>query len=245
MNSSRRSRSGGLRILLVLFLMVAVTHLGGEQVRAQEIRANFGCHYSSFGNWNLFKSPHPQNRENLTEFTTGQGSGIDFMSSGWPTLFLGYYCWPYTSMDWVTPADMGQGGWGSFTPSVSTATFTNLTGPLWRVEILSAMDPRVVQAFIQDITVNGLFADADYRGVGVNGDDFDSVVDGQMEANWLIWTGVRPDNGTLTIQFDSTQYGEGHIMNAVRLVWVPEPATLGLLAVGLGAVWMRKKRVTR
>jgi len=92
--------------------------------------------------------------------------------------------------------------------------------------------------------VNGLFADADYRGLGVNGDDFDSVVDGQVEANWLIWTGVRPDNGALTIQFDSTRYGDGHIMNALRLVWVPEPATLGLLAAVLGAIGMKRRKRT-
>ena len=142
MNQIARSRRRGLPSLVVVLLVVAVTHLGTTQVRAREIRVDCGSGYSSLGNWNVFW--FAQNRTNLTEFTTGQGSGIDLTVSGWTHASTGYYSWPYASMDWVTPAAVGQGGWSRMTPGVSTATFTNLAGPLWRVEILSAMDPRIV-----------------------------------------------------------------------------------------------------
>ena len=116
---------------------------------------------------------------------------------------------------------------------VSTISFSQIGGP-WRIEILSSMDPRVSVNFVQDITVNGQFADRDYRNIGVNGSQFDARVDGQEAADWLIWDAVAANNETITLRFDSSNVNNGgNVVNAVRLVSVPEPSHPCLLLVSV------------
>ena len=206
-----------------------------------ELRLNYGSTFSSSAHWNHFQ--FAEDRADLVDFDTGSPTGIDVEVAAWTGYTKGTYTWPHGAVDWIDPGEIGQGGAGRFGPGPSTVAFTNLDG-LWRVEVLSSMDPRISEKFIQDITVNGTFADTDYRGLGVGSDDFDAQVDGQQAANWLIWSAVAPDSGTITIRFDSTEYGHANIMNAVRLLLVPEPSTLVLLCMGavglLVFTWRRK-----
>ncbi|MCC7086561.1 MAG: PEP-CTERM sorting domain-containing protein [Pirellulales bacterium] len=213
--------------------IILVTLCTAPPLCAAELRIAYSPS-SIWSKWNNFD--FAQSAGNLIDYDTGLHTDIDVAVSGWTHRTVGPYLWPYGSVDWI-PTGVGVGAATRFGSGISTISFSQLSG-LWRIEILSSMDPRVTINFIQNITINGQFADRDYRHLGANGDHFDARVDGQEAANWLIWNAVAPENGSVTLQFDSLGINNGgNVVNAIRLLSVPEPSTVALLGMsGIGLI---------
>ena len=223
----------------VALLVVVLAHTGAQA--QSEIRVSFTGNYGGFGNWNLVDIVYSMSADDLTEYNSGDSLVSDLTMSGWTHTLSGPQIWPHVTCPWLNNPGLAQGGALRYQLGVSTIVLDEMVGP-WQVELISAstqFDDGT--RLIQDITINGQFADADQLALGENGDDYNSVVQGTQNGNWLIWDHVWPDNGQLTIQLDSTGVGDGNVVNAMRLVQVPEPTSLLLTGLGGALLWLRRR----
>ncbi len=164
------SFEGGLATLLRRCAMILVALGITSPMWATELRIDYDSQVI-WSRWNHFT--FAGNADDLIDYGTGLHTTTDVTVSGWTHRTEGPYLWPYDSLEWI-PTGVGKGAATRFGSGVSTISFSEISGP-WRIEILSTMDPRVSTNFIQDITVNGQFADQDYRHIGANGHQFDAA----------------------------------------------------------------------
>ena len=72
--------------------------------------------------------------------------------------------------------------------------------------------------------------------------DWNTFVDGYTNGDWMTWGGVSPDgSGQIAVSFGAA----GAInpsLNAMRIMEVPEPATIGLLTAGIAALCARRRK---
>jgi hypothetical protein len=91
----------------------------------------------------------------------------------------------------------------------------------YQVEVVSA---RTSFDYLNTITVNGALADRTYLGTPVQ-TPWGSNADGLTPGNWLIWDGVVPVGGTITIVDVADPQTLG-IVNAIRILTTLVPVEL-------------------
>ena len=107
--------------------------------------------------------------------------------------------------------------------TTGTVRFEGLTGSWYKLEIVSSHSTDSSNP-IEDITVNGLFADTI-----PNGDNYDAHNDGFNSGNLLVWNNVTPIENQITVTM-SVEISRTGFINAIQLI--PEPATSMLLVLG-------------
>jgi hypothetical protein len=162
---------------------------------------------------------------------------VDFALSGWENYWARTDHWTAGTVSWVWDSVLADDLF--YTHASANAIFSSLPGSSYRVEVLSSMvgNPN----YMADISIGGTFADSNYQNIpGVNGDNFNALIDGRDAANWLIWSDVTPIEGM--IQVDVQGLGSAGALNGIRLTEVPEPMTISVMALGaLGLLRRRKK----
>jgi hypothetical protein len=140
----------------------------------------------------------------------------------------------FPNRDWlVQPATVdGAGLQAGLTGSYFVA---GLTGTAYRVEIVTA---RSGHNYLNSITVNGAPASRTFLGTPVNS-PWGSTDDGLTPGNWLIWDNVVPVGGSFSIRDQAAPSTLGMI-NALRILGVPEPSTFIFAVVGLLAACGRR-----
>ena len=186
------------------------------------------------GNWNNISNLTGLT-SNLIDFNTGSGTGVSIDGTGSPWQdFFGDDNGSFPNQSWLTqPAT--QDGAGVQTDLTGSFVFSGLTGSSYQIEVVSA---RTTFDYLNTITVNGDLADQTYLGTPVN-TPWGSTTDGLNPGNWLIWSNVVPDNGTITV-VDVAGPGTLGIINAMRILEtsavVPEPSSFVTMLVGGGVV---------
>ena len=217
----------------VIAVIVMTVMLGvAPPVSATEIRVDMSNAWSSsqLNTCNLNSS-----LTDLRDFSTQTPTQIDFAMSGWTNWWARTDHWTAGTVSWVWDSVLADDLF--YTNGSASATFSSVPGSHYRVEALSSM---VGNTYTADISIGGVFADSNYQNIpGVNGDDFDARNDGRQTANWLIWSDVVPVGGEIRI--DVVTDGSAGALNGIRLTEVPEPASMGLLALG-GLALLKRRR---
>lgn len=203
--------------------------------QATDVRMDLSTLVSSTpGNWNNISNV-TGTTTNLIDFDTGAGTGIDLQGSGSWLNFFGDDAGAFPDQDWlIQPATVDGAGLG--TDGTGTFTLTGLTGPAYTVELVSA---RTTFGYLNTFTAEGALADRTFLGSPVN-TPWNATTDGLDPGNWLIWDSVVPNGGSITIQ-NVAGPGTLGILNAMRIVEIPEPTT-GLLLVSAAGLMLIRRR---
>lgn len=206
---------------------------------------------STPGNWN--------NVSNLTGLTAGlvdYASGaatsvsIDGTGSPWESL-EGDSDGEFPDQEWlIQPATVD--GAGLDEGEIGLFTLTGLPDGVYRIEVVSA---RTTFGYLDTILVNGALADRTHLGTPVV-TPWNATSDGLEAGNWLIWDGVVPVAGAVTIAAESDPATLG-IVNALRVLETPYAAPvaqaiptvsslgLALLALALAGLALGRMRRRR
>jgi len=229
----------------IFALMVALAAPALAQP-ALDIRINFGGGSPSNGTWN-----NPLLNAGAADLLTAQGnaSGISMTvtdnfhstaSSGWSGTsgFLG-------DDNWLSEV-AAESVWYVYNANpTGTITFSGLDDNIsYRFDLVAGH----VLDGIGDYTLNNAYASATQAGAEVAAsDNWRMNSDGYAPKNWMVWTGVTPASGSITLNVTFTG-GTFTMLNAVRISAVPEPSTyallFGLLAAG-GAIALRVRQKRR
>ena len=207
---------------------------------------------------NITTQPDLATTVDLIRFSDGADTGVDFSIAGANGIDLrtGTVTRPPAS---GTPAgdlflasgvdlddglvyEGGNSGSGS-----TTFTFTNLT-PGLRYDVALYGDRNTTADGVERFTLGGADGATNSSSTGI---DSTFITDMQTRPNApaghvVRWTDIDPGtDGAITIDIDPEFTSPSNIayLSAVRLAEVPEPATMGLLALGvLGVLTRRRKR---
>lgn len=190
------------------------------------------------GNWNDIEwSSYGTTTSGLKDYNTGLATTVATVGTTWGSFDWGE-TWP-TAVDWVEQAAAIDGFAGA---RASTQTFSGLdSGKQYKVEVVSAESGLPNKC---TLTINGSYADTNYDNnmTGNVSQNWDMVA-ARANHDWMIWSSIAPDaNGDLVISL--TTGGDWGVINAARILEVPEPSTLVLLAglVGMFALgYLRRK----
>lgn len=220
---------------LSLSLACALAGMAEAQVDVRIDFESFDNNSGSSANWNVIN--HGGTVNNLTDYVTGLGTGIDISVSGFNESQAEDFTWPTGPKLWLTvPAiddAMGVGG-GS-----ATITFSNMGTEPYQIKIAAAS---LSSNQIGDYRINGVFGDRTYEAQAITvGDDWDANLNGVALQDWMIWDSVTPIGGVVTI--DITAIENTAFVNAVRFIQVPEPGHYAaLLGLGILALMIVKRR---
>lgn len=225
------------RIILFMSPLVFFTSF----VQAITIHIDFSDDQTNpTGNWNIITTPNTTNN-NLIDFNSGLATSVSITTSS----FLGetgtINTWTGGNVDWVE-AVAARDYFGVHVLNTAFITIGGLNDvSLYDIEIVSSSNG-FGSSHVADITLNGNFADTNFNGTpSVDGNDFDTRIDGRDPANWLIWNNESSIAGNISISI-STLSNQGEI-NALRISPspVPEPSTYALLSLlGLGFLLYRR-----
>lgn len=226
------------RILALIVAVLALT----RPALAEDIRIDLSNYLSlTPGNWNNIGNIAGLTN-NLVDFPTGNVTNVSIDGTGSPWQdFYGDDPVTFPNQDWlIQPAT--QDGAGLQQGQTGTYVISNLAYTYYKVEIVSA---RTSFDYLNTITVNGALADRTYQGTPVV-TPWGSTTDGLTPSNWLIWDNVMAINGVITIM-DVADANTLGILNAIRIVTVPEPASFAMAGIGaafiLAAIGRRRGRI--
>jgi len=181
------------------------------------------------GNWNDISNITGLTT-GLIDFNTGAPTPVSIQGAGWLD-FYGDDEGAFPNRDWlIQPATVD--GAGLFAGETGTFVVSGLPAAVYRIEVVSARP-------INTITVNGALASRTSLGTPVQ-TPWGSDTDGLVPGNWLIWDGVTPLAGAITIT-DEANSETLAMINAVRILgtsplggpMVPTLSTLGALILVL------------
>ena len=225
-----------MNVKTVFIAIVAViTWSLGVAVVAEDIRIDLSALVSSTGgNWNNVSNLTGLT-SNLKDFATGIATSVSINGTGSPwSDFFGDDSGTFPNRDWlIQPATVD--GAGLQTGLTGTYLVAGLTAPAYRVEIVTA---RTSHNYLNSITVNGALASRTSLGTPVN-TPWGSANDGLTPGNWLIWDNVVPLGGGFSIRDQAAPSTLGMI-NALRILGVPEPSTFIFAVVALLAACGRR-----
>jgi hypothetical protein len=214
----------------ILALTIAVLGFARPGL-AEDIRIDLSTSRgTTSGNWNNV-SDLTGLTQNLIDFPTGAATNVSINGNGGPWRdFIGDSLGTFPDQDWlIQPAT--RDGAGLDDGETGTYTFANLTSSYYRVEVVTA---RTTFNYLNTITVNGLLANRTYLGTPV-ATPWGSESDGLTPGNWLIWDNVAAVNGVINLM-DVADPNTLGMINAVRLVSVPEPGSFVLASLGAAFV---------
>ncbi len=235
--------------LVFVALLAVATGVQAGIINGQKLQLNFSNGWypgtsgdaASMGNWNYYVAPnsgHNTTTDNTTDMVDTAGalvSGVSLTSGGWG------------GGDWnggqVWPSEPGSDGdniwwdqyvnfWWAFDSSTEAITIHGLDTELTYNVRLYALNPRDPGTGTDtEITLNGIMIDG-----GRQGDRWHS------DATPFNWSGVSATGaGELAFSWNATD-PDNPILNAMVIEAIPEPATMGLVALfGGGLVLIRKR----
>lgn len=216
---------------------ITLTLVAGSAAQAQiDIRMDLSNRVSTTpGNWNNITDLTGVT-SNLIDFHTGAGTGINIDGIGSPwQQFFGDDAGAFPDQDWlVQPA--ARDGAGLQAGLTGVFRLTGLPPLSYRIEVVSA---RSTFNYLNTITVGGAIADSTYKGTPVV-TPWNSTTDGLGNANWLIWSSVFIDSGTIDIR-DIAGPGTPGMINAIHISAIPAPGAALTLALGLAAATRRRR----
>jgi hypothetical protein len=235
LNPRGRAKSAFLSVIgrwvLVALLGWAVPAMAGD------VRIDLSNFISlTPGNWNNVSALNGTT-PNLIDFGTGLGTGMSIAGSANWLDFYGDDGGTFPNQSWLTQPATRDGA-GLATGLTGSFTLSGLGALSYSIEIVSA---RTSFGYLNSITINGAQANRTFLGTPVH-TPWNSTSDGLGAGNWLIWDNVIPNGGQLTIT-DVAGPGTLGILNAIRIVSVPEPTSLALTVLGTFAILLRRRRV--
>jgi hypothetical protein len=114
-----------------------------------------------------------------------------------------------------------------------TLTIEGLTGSAYQVDVIAVRSESGTSTREQSYWVDGVRAD------GIAG-DWNAYSQGWQSGGVMTWSSVAPTDGVLTLR-TGDGLGNNSYLAAARITAVPEPATMGLLALG-GLAILRRRR---
>jgi hypothetical protein len=161
------------------------------------------------GNWNVIPAAMMNSAiENLVDFDTGQTTPVSVSGVNWFSSGGAVQNWTAGDVDWLA-ALAAQDGFAGFTSSDSQLVLSGLTLP-YRVEVVAAAGFDTGAGI--RITVNGsTTTQSAQMRPGVDSASWQPQDDGTTPGDWLVWPGVNPIDGNITISI------RGGPLNAVRL----------------------------
>jgi hypothetical protein len=187
---------------------------------------------STGGNWNDIANITGLTT-GLIDFNTGVPTPVSIQGAGWRG-FFGDEGGAFPNRDWlIQPATVD--GAGLDPGQTGTFVLSGLPADLYRIEIVSARQIN----YLNTITVNGVAANRTSLATPVQ-TPWGSADDGLTPGNWLIWDGVAPVAGSITITNEAAS-GTLAMINAVRVLGssafgeqvIPTLSGLGALILAL------------
>lgn len=184
------------------------------------------------GNWNDIASITGLTT-GLVDFHTGAPTPVSIQGAGWRG-FYGDEAGAFPNRDWlIQPATVD--GAGLDPGQTGTFVLSGLPADVYRIEVVTARHIN----YLNTITVNGAPASRTSLGTPVQ-TPWGSAADGLTPGNWLIWDGVAPVAGAITITNEAAS-GTLAMINAVRVLGssafgeqvIPTLSGLGALLLAL------------
>ncbi len=175
---------------------------------------------STAGNWNNISNIAGLTTA-LIDFNTGAPSSVSIDGTGSPwSDFFGDDGGAFPDQDWlIQPATVDGSGLG--TGLTGSYVIGGLPAGTFRIEVVSA---RTTFDYLNTFTVDGVLANRTFLGTPVQ-TPWGSTTDGLTPGNWLIWDGVSPAGGSITLT-DVADAGTLGICNAIRILQEVVPVEL-------------------
>lgn len=205
------------------------------------------------GTWNTLAGPPNQTYSNLVNADNTPATGVSMTLSGFTDFAEDQTGWNGgNDLDWVDADATRDYFWVSAQTQSATAgqvgtiTISGLpAGSSYEVSYLGVRKTQSTNTRIADITVNGAFTNTD-----ISSQAYDAYKAWNTTPSPILtWTSVALDSsGDIVIKLDPRDdlYADKSVnvnawINALRITPVPEPSSLGLLALG-GIFTLRRRR---